>query len=44
MARRVGALAGFGAAEGFRQHLGQGFPQTNLLKSLLGDLVRDVKA
>jgi LmbE family N-acetylglucosaminyl deacetylase len=44
MARRVGALAGLGAAEGFRQHLGQGFPQTDLLKSLLGGLVRNVEA
>ena len=42
MARQMGELSGFKAAEGFRQHLGQAFPQTNLLKSLLGDLVRDV--
>ena len=40
MARRVGELAGFSLAEGFRQHLGQGFPQDNLLGALLGDLVR----
>ena len=44
MARRVGVLAGFGAAEGFRQHLGQGFPQTDVFKSLLGGLVRDLVA
>jgi LmbE family N-acetylglucosaminyl deacetylase len=44
MARRIGTLAGFGVAEGFRQHLGQGFPHTDLLKSLLGGLVRDVMA
>lgn len=44
MARRIGALAGLSAAEGFRQHLGQGFPQTDLLKALLGGLVRAVEA
>jgi LmbE family N-acetylglucosaminyl deacetylase len=42
MARRAGELAGFHYAEGFRQHLGQGYPQTNLLKTLLGDLVHGV--
>jgi len=26
-------------AEGFRQHLGHGFPQDNILKKILGDLV-----
>jgi N-acetylglucosamine malate deacetylase 1 len=40
MATRAGELAGFRWAEGFRQHLGQGFPQDNLLAELLGDLVR----
>ena len=40
MAREVGKQAGFRWAEGFRQHLGQGFPATNLLKELLGPLVR----
>jgi len=40
MARRAGELSGFRLAEGFRQHVGQGYPQTNLLKDLLGDLVR----
>jgi LmbE family N-acetylglucosaminyl deacetylase len=29
--------------EGFRQHLGQGFPQENLLAQLLGDLVRPAR-
>ncbi len=43
MARRIGALSGIEAAEGFRQHLGQAFPQTNLLRTLLGDLVREVE-
>ena len=26
-------------AEGFRQHLGHGYPQNNILKEILGDLV-----
>ncbi len=30
-------------AEGFRQHLGHGYPQDNLLKSILGDLVHERK-
>ena len=42
MARKSGDLAGFHLAEGFRQHLGQGFPQRNLLKDLLGEVVRTV--
>ncbi len=40
MAAQVGELSGLPAAEGFRQHLGQGFPQDNLLAKLLGELVR----
>jgi N-acetylglucosamine malate deacetylase 1 len=40
MAKEAGKSAGFRWAEGFRQHLGQGFPATNLLKELLGPLVR----
>lgn len=43
MAARAGALSGFRWAEGFRQHLGQGFPQDNLLSNLLGDLVRSIE-
>jgi LmbE family N-acetylglucosaminyl deacetylase len=39
MAARAGELAGFQWGEGFRQHLGQGFPQENVLATLLGDLV-----
>jgi N-acetylglucosamine malate deacetylase 1 len=39
MAREAGKRAGFCWAEGFRQHLGQGFPATNMLKELLGSLV-----
>jgi len=42
MAARAGELAGFGCAEGYRQHLGQGFPQDNLLATLLGERVREV--
>ncbi|PYV27142.1 MAG: LmbE family protein [Acidobacteria bacterium] len=44
MAERAGQLAGFPQAEGFRQHLGQGFPHDNLLQTLLGELVRDVRS
>ncbi len=40
MAERAGQLSAFRWAEGFRQHLGQGFPQHNLLGDLLGELVR----
>lgn len=44
MAQQAGELCGFRWAEGFRQHLGQGFPQDNLLGSLLDDLVRSVES
>jgi N-acetylglucosamine malate deacetylase 1 len=40
MAEGAGQFSGFRWAEGFRQHLGQGFPEDNLLGRLLGDLVR----
>jgi LmbE family N-acetylglucosaminyl deacetylase len=40
MAERAGELSGLRWAEGFRQHLGQGFPQENVLAGLLGELVR----
>jgi len=43
MARRAGMFAGFTWGEGFRQHLGQGYPQNNLLGKLLGNLVRPEK-
>ncbi|MFB3920165.1 MAG: PIG-L deacetylase family protein [Terriglobia bacterium] len=43
MAGQAGKLSGFVWAEGFRQHLGQGFPQDDLLGSLLGELVRPIK-
>lgn len=39
MAQAAGKRAGFRWAEGFRQHLGQGFPASNLLQELLGPLV-----
>jgi len=41
MAATAGQQSGFQWAEGFRQHLGQGFPQDNLLAAILGDLVRE---
>lgn len=40
MAKEAGKRARMRWAEGFRQHLGQGFPASNLLKELLGPLVR----
>jgi LmbE family N-acetylglucosaminyl deacetylase len=40
MAARTGALVGLQWAEGFRQHLGQGFPQNDLLSATLGESVR----
>jgi len=40
VAKEAGKRAGLRWAEGFRQHLGQGFPSTNLLKELLGSMVR----
>ena len=38
-----GEAAGFAYAEGFRQHLGHSFPQENILKQALGDLVVDAQ-
>jgi LmbE family N-acetylglucosaminyl deacetylase len=38
-AERRGQEAGCKWAEGFRQHLGHGFPQDNILKAELGNLV-----
>lgn len=41
--KRFAAERGLGAgtdyAEGFRQHLGHGFPQDNILKNILGEIV-----
>jgi len=39
MGRRRGELIGAAYAEGFRQHLGHGYPQDNLLARELGDVV-----
>jgi len=39
MAAWTGALVGFEWAEGFRQHLGQGFPSDDKLRDLLGDSI-----
>ena len=36
MGRRCGELIGVANAEGFRQHLGHGYPQDNLLVQELG--------
>ena len=44
MAARAGTLSGFQWAEGFRQHLGHGFPQDNRLEAVLGELVCTVGA
>lgn len=40
MAERAGKISGCASAEGFRQHLGQGFPHDNLLNTLVGTRVR----
>jgi LmbE family N-acetylglucosaminyl deacetylase len=41
-ARERGALAGLGAAEGYRQYVGHPFPETPLLQDLLRDRVREL--
>lgn len=38
--REIGQLVGVPYAEGFRQHLGHAYPQSNILKEVLGKLVR----
>jgi N-acetylglucosamine malate deacetylase 1 len=43
MAGRAGRISHLSKAEGFSQHLGQGFPQDDLLGGLLNELVRSVK-
>jgi LmbE family N-acetylglucosaminyl deacetylase len=40
LARQHGALAGCALAEGFRQHLGHGYPQENVLANSLREFVR----
>jgi len=42
MAAWAGRLTGCEWGEGFRQHLGQGYPEGNLLGDLLGDLIHGV--
>jgi LmbE family N-acetylglucosaminyl deacetylase len=37
-----GKMCGFDYAEGFKQHLGNAYPQDNILKSILGDLVKEL--
>jgi LmbE family N-acetylglucosaminyl deacetylase len=37
-----GKWCGFNHAEGFRQHLGNAYPQDNVLKDILGDLVKEM--
>jgi N-acetylglucosamine malate deacetylase 1 len=41
MAEKAGRAVGLAFAEGFRQHLGQGFPHANRLAEILPTLVRD---
>jgi hypothetical protein len=41
-ARARGALAGLGAAEGYRQYVGHPFPETPLLQDLLRDRVHEL--
>jgi len=40
-ARVYGEYCGFGYAEGFTQHLGNAYPRDNILKEILGDLVKE---
>jgi LmbE family N-acetylglucosaminyl deacetylase len=41
-AGEFGEKAGCAYAEGFRQHLGHAYPQDNILKGILGDLVSEL--
>ncbi len=38
-----GKWCGFNHAEGFKQHLGNAYPQDNILKEILGDLVKEMR-
>lgn len=40
-AKLYGKRAGFPYAEGFIQHLGNAYPQDNILKEILGDIVKE---
>jgi LmbE family N-acetylglucosaminyl deacetylase len=42
-AKRYGEASGFEYAEGFTQHLGNAYPQKSILKTILGDLLKDRK-
>jgi LmbE family N-acetylglucosaminyl deacetylase len=44
LAEQRGQEIGCRYAEGFRQHLGHGYPQGNILKEILGDLVHQSSA
>jgi hypothetical protein len=39
-ARVYGVLSGCSYAEGFNQHLGNAYPQNNIIKDILKDLVK----
>jgi LmbE family N-acetylglucosaminyl deacetylase len=39
-AKRYGEVSGFKYAEGYTQHLGNAYPQDNILKEILGDMVK----
>ena len=41
-ARVYGKVCGFEYAEGFIQHRGNAYPQDNILKTILGDLVKEI--
>lgn len=40
-AKIYGVRSGFSYAEGFKQHLGNAYPKKNILKKILGDLVKE---
>jgi len=40
-AMKYGEKCGFSYAEGFKQHLGNAYPQDNILKEILGDYVKE---
>ena len=40
-AKKYGEVSGFGYAEGYTQHLGNPYPQDNILKDILGDRLKE---
>ncbi len=42
-AAQYGKQCGFTHAEGFKQHLGNAYPQDNILKEILGNLVKEMR-